>query len=125
MNIEYHTKLFWRFHGAVFVDAGSIRTLRQYEEQSGGQSKLHEFYKQIAVTYRLRLRLNFNFFILRFDIGMRTISPAHETQREHFAVFHPNLGRDLTFHLAMGMSFQLPYFPRERCMNWFSVCTNQ
>lgn len=105
MNIEYRTKLFWKFHGAAFVDAGNIWTLRQYEEQPGGQFKLHEFYKQIAVAYGLGLRLNFDFFILRFDMGMKAINPAYETQREHFAVLHPNFGRDFTFHFAVGMPF--------------------
>ena len=87
------------------MDAGNIWTLRQYEEQPGGQFKLHEFYKQIAVAYGLGLRLNFDFFILRFDMGMKAINPAYETQREHFPVLHPNFGRDFTFHFAVGMPF--------------------
>ena len=30
MNIEYRTHLFWKFDGAVFIDAGNIWTLRDY-----------------------------------------------------------------------------------------------
>lgn len=37
LNAEYRTHLFWKFDGAVFVDAGNIWTLRNYAEQPGGQ----------------------------------------------------------------------------------------
>lgn len=105
LNVEYRTSLFWKFDGAVFVDAGNIWTLRNYEEQPGGQFKLNEFYKQIAVAYGLGLRLNFGYFILRFDAGMKAVNPAYESSHEHYAVFHPNLSRDLSFHFAVGLPF--------------------
>lgn len=105
LNAEWRTYLFWKFNGAVFIDAGNIWTLRNYEEQPGGQFKLDEFYKQIAVSYGLGLRLNFDYFILRFDMGMKAINPAYETQQEHYAIFHPDFSRDFTFHFAVGLPF--------------------
>lgn len=89
----------------LFVDAGNIWTLRNYEEQPGGQFKFSEFYKQIAVAYGLGLRLNFSYFILRFDMGMKAINPAYQTSKEHYAIFHPNFNRDFAFHFAVGLPF--------------------
>ena len=105
LNAEYCTSLFWKFEGAVFVDAGNIWTLRNYEDQPGGQFKFSEFYKQIAAAYGLGLRLNFDYFILRFDMGMKAINPAYETKEEHWAIIHPKLSRDFAFHFAVGLPF--------------------
>ncbi|SFF94462.1 Outer membrane protein assembly factor BamA [Prevotella sp. KH2C16] len=105
LNLEYRTFLFWKLNGAVFVDAGNIWTLRNYEEQPGGQFKLDEFYKQIAVAYGFGLRLNFGYFILRLDAGMKAINPAYETSREHYVIFHPKFSRDFSFHFAVGLPF--------------------
>ena len=105
LNAEYRTFLFWKLNGAFFVDAGNIWTLRNYEEQPGGQFKFGEFYKQIAVAYGLGLRLNFDYFVLRFDMGMKAINPAYENEKEHYAVIHPRLSRDFVFHFAVGLPF--------------------
>ena len=105
LNAEYRTSLFWKFQGAVFLDAGNIWTLRNYEEQPGGQFKFSEFYKQIAAAYGIGLRLNFDYFILRFDMGMKAINPAYDTQKEHWAIIHPKFSRDFDFHVAVGLPF--------------------
>lgn len=105
LNAEYRTFLFWKFNGAIFVDAGNIWTLRNYPDQPGGQFQLTEFYKQIAVAYGLGLRLNFGYFILRFDMGMKAINPAYTNASEHYAIAHPDFNRDFTFHFAVGMPF--------------------
>lgn len=104
-SLEYRAPLFWKFDGAVFVDAGNIWTLRAYEEQPGGQFRFDTFYKQIAVAYGLGLRLNFSYFILRFDMGMKAVNPAYTTQQEHYAIFHPDFSRDFSFHFAVGLPF--------------------
>ncbi len=105
LSMEFRSKLFWKLHGAAFVDAGNIWTIREYEEQKGGQFRFNEFYKQLAASYGLGLRFNFDYFILRFDFGMKAVNPAYETAREHFPILHPRLSRDLAFHFAVGMPF--------------------
>lgn len=105
LNLEYRTHLFWKFDGAAYIDAGNIWTLRNYEEQQGGQFKIGEFYKQLAFAYGLGLRLNFNYFILRFDTGMKAINPVYDDFKEHYALFNPNFTRDFTFHFAVGLPF--------------------
>lgn len=105
LNAEYRTHLFWKLDAAVFIDAGNIWTLRDYADQPGGQFSFKSFYNQIAVAYGLGLRLNFDYFILRFDGGMKAINPAYTSTEEHYALWHPNLKRDFTFHFAVGLPF--------------------
>lgn len=105
LNAEYRSSLFWKLQGALFIDAGNIWTLRNYAEQPGGQFKFTEFYKQIAASYGMGLRLNFDYFILRFDVGMKAINPAYKSEKEHWSIFHPKLSRDFDFHFAVGLPF--------------------
>ena len=105
LNAEYRTHLFWKFDGAAFIDAGNIWTIREYNEQPGGQFRINEFWRQIAVSYGLGIRLNFNYFILRFDAGMKAVNPAYTTKHQHFPITHPKMKRDFTFHFAVGMPF--------------------
>ena len=105
LNLEYRTKLFWKFNGAAFIDAGNIWTLRNYADQPGGQFKFSEFYKQIAVAYGLGIRLNFDYFVLRFDMGMKAVDPAYDDSHEHYPFLHPSLSRDFSFHFAVGLPF--------------------
>ena len=105
LNAEWRTHLFWKIDGAVFVDAGNVWTLRDYEEQPGGQFRFDTFLQQIAVAYGLGLRLNFGYFILRLDAGMKAVNPAYESGRDHFPIIHPNLKRDLHLHFAVGLPF--------------------
>jgi outer membrane protein assembly factor BamA len=105
LNAELRTFLFWKIYGAAFIDAGNIWTLREYAEQPGGQFKFDQFYKQIAVAYGLGIRFNFDYFILRFDMGMKAINPAYESSEEHYAIFSPKFSRDFSFHFAVGLPF--------------------
>jgi outer membrane protein assembly factor BamA len=105
LNLEYRAHLFWKFGAALFVDAGNIWTLRNYPEQPGGQFRFTEFWRQLAASYGLGLRLNFDYFIVRFDMGMKAVNPAYETHREHFPLLYPKLSRDFAFHFAVGLPF--------------------
>ena len=106
LNLEYRTHLFWKFGGALFVDAGNIWTLRDYKDQPGGQFKIGSVLRDLAVSYGLGVRLNFDYFILRFDLGMKAVNPAYKTEEEdHYPLIHPRLSRDLAFHFAVGLPF--------------------
>ncbi len=105
MNVEWRSHLFWKIDGAVFVDAGNIWTLRAYDEQPGGQFRFNTFWRQIAVAYGLGVRLNFSYFILRLDAGMKAVNPAYESGKDHFPIIHPNFSRDFQLHFAVGLPF--------------------
>lgn len=105
LNAELRSSLFWKFQGAVFIDAGNIWTVRQYADQPGGLFTLSSLYKEIAVAYGVGLRLNFDYFILRLDLGMKAISPYYTTTEEHFPISNPNFKRDYALHFAVGLPF--------------------
>jgi outer membrane protein assembly factor BamA len=104
ISLEYRSYLFWKFYGAAFVDAGNIWNTRSYS-QIGSQFQLSSFYKEIAVAYGLGLRLDLDYFILRFDGGMKAINPSYPTGKQHYPIISPNFKRDFTFHFAVGLPF--------------------
>lgn len=105
LSMEYRSKLFWKLQGAAFVDAGNIWTIRNYETQPGGSFRLNRFYKEIAMAYGLGLRLDFDYFVLRFDGGMKALNPAYSSGKDRYPFLNPNFGRDFTFHFAVGYPF--------------------
>lgn len=105
LSIELRTKLFWKLNGAFFVDAGNIWTIRDYPSQPGGAFHFNSFYKEIAASYGLGIRFDFDYFILRFDGAMKAVNPAYRNSKEHYPIIHPDLSRDFTFHFAIGYPF--------------------
>lgn len=103
LNLEYRAKLFWIIEMGAFLDAGNIWTIRDYEDQPGGVFKVNEFYKQIAASYGLGVRLDFDFFLLRFDVGMKAHNPAQG--QEKWPLLHPQWKRDAAFHFSVGYPF--------------------
>ena len=104
LSLEYRAQLFWKFSAAAFVDAGNIWTIREYRDQPGGEFRFNKFYQQIAASYGIGLRMDANFFIVRFDAGMKAIDPAY-TGKDHYPITHPNFDRDFAFHFAVGLPF--------------------
>lgn len=103
MSLEYRAKLFWVIELGLFVDAGNIWTIRDYEDQAGGVFKFDKFYEQIALAYGLGIRLDFNYFLLRLDMGMKAHNPA--LGQEPWPLVHPNFNRDSEFHFSVGYPF--------------------
>ena len=103
LSLEYRHKIFWVIEGAVFADAGNIWTIRDYENQPGGVFKFNTFYKQIAAAYGAGIRLDFTYFLLRLDLGLKAFNPAQN--QEHWPIIHPKWSRDATFHFSVGYPF--------------------
>jgi hypothetical protein len=103
MSAEYRHKLTELFEIATFVDAGNIWTIKDYEGQSGGLFKFDEFYKQIAVSYGLGLRVNLGFLLLRLDAGMKAYDPADSEKK--FVLLNPNFSDKFALHFAIGYPF--------------------
>lgn len=103
LSLEYRARLFWVFEGALFVDAGNIWTIKTYENQPEGTFKFNKFYRQIALSYGAGIRMDFTYFLLRFDLGLKAHNPA--SGQEEWPLVHPRWGRDATFHFAVGYPF--------------------
>ena len=105
LNAEYRAHLFWKLGGALFVDAGNIWTLRE-NGQEGGLFRFNTFISQLAVSYGAGIRFNFDYFILRFDLGMKAVNPSFRADdSDHFPILHHRFSRDFAFHFAVGLPF--------------------
>ncbi len=103
LNVEYRCKLFWVLELGAFIDCGNVWTIRDYEDQPGGVFKINKFYEQLALSYGLGLRMDFTYFLMRFDLGMKAHNPA--SGQEHWPLFSPSLKRDAEFHFSIGYPF--------------------
>ena len=103
-NIEYRSKLFWRFELALYVDAGNIWTIHKYDYQPDGNFDFNRFYKEIAVAYGLGLRLDFEYFLVRLDSGLKAYNPQ-ERGADRWAISHPDFSKNFAMHFAVGYPF--------------------
>ncbi|MFV0471073.1 MAG: BamA/TamA family outer membrane protein [Paludibacteraceae bacterium] len=102
LNMEYRAKLFWKLNGALFLDAGNVWTIKDYKEQPGGAFELGSFLNQLGIAYGVGLRLDFSFFVIRLDGGIRLYNPAlKRTQRWRISP----TGEDFALNLAIGYPF--------------------
>ena len=105
LSLEYRMHMFWKIDGALFIDAGNIWTMYNYDDQPGGVFLWDEFYKQIAVSYGAGIRLDLNFLVLRLDAGMKAINPIYEDGPLRYPIVNPRFGRDFAWHFAVGYPF--------------------
>ena len=103
MNMEYRAKMFWLMEGVLFLDAGNIWTIKNYDTQPLGQFKLDSFMEQIAIAYGAGLRFDFSFFIARVDFGMKLYDPVLG-RTERWRV-NPKISDDFAIHFAIGYPF--------------------
>ncbi|RZJ69852.1 BamA/TamA family outer membrane protein [Flavobacterium sp.] len=80
MKLAYSTELrfnlFGDLHSAVFVDVGNIwNVFDNIEDERYTFNGLHSL-RDIAVGSGFGLRYDFNFFVVRLDIGFKTYDPA-------------------------------------------------
>lgn len=104
LNVEYRTLLFWKLELAAFLDAGNIWTIND-ENSAEGQFKWDRFYKQIAFGYGIGLRLNFDFFVVRLDWGLKAFDPAKPAGQQWRFVPGWDITKDTALHFAVGYPF--------------------
>lgn len=64
--------------GALFVDVGNVWNFRNTNPNGGTDSlqfKFSNLYKQLGVSAGTGFRLDFNYFLIRFDLGLRFKRP--------------------------------------------------
>ncbi|MEM7105888.1 MAG: BamA/TamA family outer membrane protein [Bacteroidota bacterium] len=104
-NIEYRFDIISVVEGAIFLDAGNIWTLK--EDNRGIEAKLtKDFYRQIALGTGFGLRLDFSYFIIRFDLAYKLRNPFPNEKGSYWnysdKVFR---FRDAALNLAVGYPF--------------------
>jgi hypothetical protein len=104
-NAEYRFPLFWVFKGAVFIDGGNIWSLDKNDPRADSQLKWDSF-KQIALGTGFGLRLDADFVIIRFDLGLPVRRPLRQSGEwvNYFKDSPLNL-RDFNLNLSVGYPF--------------------
>ena len=72
--------------------------------QPGGKFKFNSFYKEIALAYGLGIRFDFNYFLIRVDMGLKMYDPSRIGNRP-WVIAHHTFSRDASFHFAVGYPF--------------------
>ncbi|MBN1132417.1 MAG: BamA/TamA family outer membrane protein [Bacteroidales bacterium] len=104
-NFEYRFKLIWKIESALFLDVGNIWSLALGDDREGALFKLNRFYREFAIGTGIGARLDFNFFIFRFDLGIPLRSPFPVEQSNWLPGNAGIKGNDLTFNIAIGYPF--------------------
>lgn len=102
-SIELRTRLVGGLESALFLDAGNVWTIKDYENQVGGTFTA-DFYKQIATSWGVGVRYLTDFMIFRIDWGFKVFDPSFNAD-EHWALPHPFRGKHNTLHFAVGYPF--------------------
>ena len=103
-SVEYRSKLIWKLEMAAFIDAGNVWTYKEYDEQQGGAFKFNSFYEEIALSWGLGVRLDFDFFILRMDMGIKAYDPSRVGNKP-WLIKDPLNFSNQTYHFAVGYPF--------------------
>jgi outer membrane protein assembly factor BamA len=82
INAELRHGLIWRLKGALFADIGNIWNLNPNESFPNGTFKFNSFYKQIALGAGYGLRLDFTFFVVRFDLAFKLYDPSIDSNNK-------------------------------------------
>ncbi|MEX0882116.1 MAG: BamA/TamA family outer membrane protein, partial [Cyclobacteriaceae bacterium] len=91
---EYRRNLFGYFDGAFFIDAGNTWTFAIDPSREGSDFRTDRFYKELAIGTGIGLRMDFEFLVLRLDMGIKAYDPARP-EAERFIL--DNLSFDKPF----------------------------
>lgn len=80
-NAEYRFPVTSILKGAIFMDAGNVWTEQPDDDADNYDPNfsLDRFYKELAVSPGLGLRLDFDFFLFRLDLGVPFKQPYHHS----------------------------------------------
>ena len=104
LSAEYRMRILGPVQLALFADAGNIWTIRPYENQPKGDFKWRTFYKEIALATGLGLRWDFDYFVLRFDLGSKLYDPQVENNRP-WVITYQKLSDLVALHFGIGYPF--------------------
>ena len=107
-NFEYRYPIYKVLHGGLFIDAGNIWLMQKNEMFPNGEFAFNRFFKEIAADIGIGLRLDFSFFVLRFDYAIKIHDPARQDNTWTFRNWKNNFKQfssDGAFVLGIGYAF--------------------
>jgi len=76
VSLEQRIPLINQLEIAFFTDCGNIWLLRPDKDRPGGNFQFNTFYKQLALSIGMGIRLNLGFFIFRLDPSVPIYDPS-------------------------------------------------
>lgn len=95
--------------GAFFIDAGNVWAITN-DPREGAEFDIKDFWKEIAVGTGIGFRFDFNFLVLRLDVGIKVFDPA-QPEGERFVLDKLRFSKPynesypLVFNLGIGYPF--------------------
>jgi hypothetical protein len=80
LSAEQRFNIFGALNGALFVDVGNIWNVLDDVDQEEATFNSFNSLKDIAVGSGFGFRYDFDFFILRLDIGFKTYDPSYQNE---------------------------------------------
>lgn len=103
-NVEYRFKIYERFKGALFMDAGNVWLLKKEEQRPGGEFRIKGLLKEIALGTGFGLRYDFSYIIIRADLGIPLHAP-YDTGKSGYYNITGSFWKGLVLNLAIGYPF--------------------
>ncbi len=104
MNLEYRFNMFWMFDGALFLDAGNIWSLSKNEPHENKKFNFNKLYKEIALGTGLGIRMDLDFFVIRFDFGFKLYNPTLN-EADRWLGLNALKWSEMTFNFGIGYPF--------------------
>lgn len=104
-NIGYRFKIAGRLNGAVFVDAGNVWLLRKEKERPGGEFRLKDLWREIALGTGFGLRYDITYIVIRADLGVALHAPYNTGKPGYFNIRNYDFRDGLVLNLAIGYPF--------------------
>ncbi|NJW51929.1 translocation and assembly module lipoprotein TamL [Salinimicrobium oceani] len=102
LSAEYRFNLFGDLNSAIFADAGNIwNVFDVVEEEASTFTSLADL-EELALGTGIGLRYDFDFFVLRFDVGFKTYDPSRSAGNRWFKGY--NLGKAV-FNVGINYPF--------------------
>jgi outer membrane protein assembly factor BamA len=106
---EFRSKIYGYFDGAFFIDIGNTWTFVEDESRPGANFEFNRFYKEIAVGTGVGLRMDFDFLVVRLDMGIKAFDPARQPGQRYilnsFFRSFPGQRGQTVFNIGIGYPF--------------------
>ncbi|MFI3321739.1 MAG: BamA/TamA family outer membrane protein [Rikenellaceae bacterium] len=102
-NLEGRFPIYGPLNGAIFFDAGNVwYNGKGEDEDSVARFKINDFYKELGFNTGLGARLDFSYFVLRLDWGIKLHDPGQDIGERWIHNFKLS---NTALHFAIGYPF--------------------
>ncbi len=103
LNAEYRFPIIQEIQGALFIDAGNVWLMHGDDLHKGGRFGEGGFFNSFAVGTGFGIRYDFDYLILRLDLGVGIHAPYDTGKSSYYNI--RKFKDAVAFHLAVGYPF--------------------